>query len=631
MPASTRSKDPQPPKTHILDFFYDDDDGCAFTARINDECFHVIVDPDRLKGKGEANDDLLAEYRAWLTAVREHDKAEEGGDDNNDGERTSNRSTDRDSGVDVSNDDGHTHDKKISDKVLAERNPALKLQNWILQHFASEVPQQHDSDDTEEADSQDLQKNLQQWYETPIHYYEVEPAEDGKSLNPVQLEESEELRKKVDDLQPHVALPKALRSLPIPWVHPSSITVLAESEDPPPVHPSLVSAAIKDGDKQNYFFKQVDTTQPQATKREIDLLHKIHSKGLSSQFNVPRIHALVSHGNSHVEMMGFLLTAIDDPIPLTKLLDSEVDESKRKRWAKESQRIIDLLHENGIVWGDAKADNFLVDKKNELWVIDFGGSYTEGWVDPELNETVEGDNMGVDRIVNGLLEPDEMTCDPEAGLDGPGKAEDEDEDRSTAPREQQSPSLNGDASSTHLVEEEDYTIKCTCSSAEDDGRTVYCEKCDTWQHIECYYPSKKVPDEHFCSDCLEEEGTEKNVKGSARRKRSRDEADDASTSESESKERNKRSRQPSAHHSESTHATTELSSQANAIQSKMVQARYLAGAAGVVGITTVAVMQMGIGAQDRQYKKTLNYMHDGREKIAEKMRQGANNVDPKVK
>jgi hypothetical protein len=63
----------------------------------------------------------------------------------------------------------------------------------------------------------------------------------------------------------------------------------------------------------------------------------------------------------------------------------------------------------------------------------------------------------------------------------------------------------------------------------------------------------------------------------------------------------------------------------------MVQARYLAGAAGVVGITTVAVMQMGIGAQDRQYKKTLNYMHDGREKIAEKMRQGANNVDPKVK
>lgn len=61
----------------------------------------------------------------------------------------------------------------------------------------------------------------------------------------------------------------------------------------------------------------------------------------------------------------------------------------------------------------------------------------------------------------------------------------------------------------------------------------------------------------------------------------------------------------------------------------MVQGRYLAGAAGIVGIATVAVMQMGLGAQDRQYKKTLEYMHDGREKIAEKMRQGANSVDPK--
>jgi tRNA A-37 threonylcarbamoyl transferase component Bud32 len=543
MPASTRSKDPQPPKTHILDFFYDDDDGCAFTARINDERFHVIVDPERLKAKDDADHDMLAEYRTWLTAVREHDKAEEGEENQNDGEKTSNRSTDRDSGVDVSGDDDHhTHDQKISDKVLAEGNPALKLQNWVLQHFASEVPQQNESEDTDDADPQVSQKNLQQWYETPIHYYEVELAEDGKSLSPVQLEESEELRKKVDDLQPHVALPKTLRSLPIPWVHPATITVLAESEDPPPVHPSLVSATLKDTDKQNYFFKQVDTTQPQPTKREIDLLHKIHSKGLSSQFNVPQIHALVSHGNSHVETMGFLLTAIDDPIPLTKLLDSEVDESKRKKWAKESQRIVDLLHENGIVWGDAKADNFLVDKQNELWVIDFGGSYTEGWVDPELNETVEGDNMGVERIVNGLLEPDEMTCDPDAGLDGPGKVREEAEDHSTVPREQQSPSLDGDTSSTNLAEEEGYTIKCTCSSAEDDGSTVYCEKCDTWQHIECYYPSKKVPDEHLCSDCLEEGATEKNEKGSARRKRSRDEADDASASGSDSEDRGKRSR-----------------------------------------------------------------------------------------
>jgi len=61
----------------------------------------------------------------------------------------------------------------------------------------------------------------------------------------------------------------------------------------------------------------------------------------------------------------------------------------------------------------------------------------------------------------------------------------------------------------------------------------------------------------------------------------------------------------------------------------MVQAKMLVGAAGVVGVTALAVTQMGFGAQDRQYKKSLQYMHDGREKIAMKMREGANSVDPK--
>ncbi|KAI9888554.1 MAG: hypothetical protein M1814_006824 [Vezdaea aestivalis] len=54
------------------------------------------------------------------------------------------------------------------------------------------------------------------------------------------------------------------------------------------------------------------------------------------------------------------------------------------------------------------------------------------------------------------------------------------------------------------LEEEPYTIKCICGFAEDDGSTVLCEKCDTWQHIQCYYPNSKagdVPDVHNCIDC----------------------------------------------------------------------------------------------------------------------------------
>ena len=50
--------------------------------------------------------------------------------------------------------------------------------------------------------------------------------------------------------------------------------------------------------------------------------------------------------------------------------------------------------------------------------------------------------------------------------------------------------------------EEEYTIKCICGFTSDDGSTVYCGKCETWQHIQCYYLPKRVPDVHYCSDCV---------------------------------------------------------------------------------------------------------------------------------
>lgn len=65
-----------------------------------------------------------------------------------------------------------------------------------------------------------------------------------------------------------------------------------------------------------------------------------------------------------------------------------------------------------------------------------------------------------------------------------------------------SPTVNGFLSDAVVQDDnEDYTIKCICSYGDDDGSTVYCEKCDTWQHIICYYQGKKVPDVHFCADC----------------------------------------------------------------------------------------------------------------------------------
>ncbi|ERF76524.1 hypothetical protein EPUS_08916 [Endocarpon pusillum Z07020] len=54
----------------------------------------------------------------------------------------------------------------------------------------------------------------------------------------------------------------------------------------------------------------------------------------------------------------------------------------------------------------------------------------------------------------------------------------------------------------NLQLEEEYTIKCICGFTSDDGHTVYCEECDTWQHIQCYYLPTSVPEVHYCSDCV---------------------------------------------------------------------------------------------------------------------------------
>jgi hypothetical protein len=87
---------------------------------------------------------------------------------------------------------------------------------------------------------------------------------------------------------------------------------------------------------------------------------------------------------------------------------------------------------------------------------------------------------------------------PTNGVNNSGKRDRDDEEVEL---------LNANASpplvATIEGEEESSTIKCICGYSDDDGNTVLCEKCDTWQHIVCYYESAQhVPDVHECADCL---------------------------------------------------------------------------------------------------------------------------------
>jgi len=52
-----------------------------------------------------------------------------------------------------------------------------------------------------------------------------------------------------------------------------------------------------------------------------------------------------------------------------------------------------------------------------------------------------------------------------------------------------------------------------------------------------------------------------------------------------------------------------------------MQTRTIVGLGSIGALAALAVTQLSMQSQDRQYKKTLAYMHEGREKFQEKMNQ----------
>ncbi|KAG8160854.1 hypothetical protein KVR01_009118 [Diaporthe batatas] len=485
---------PSVPSYHVLDFFHDDEDGCALTITRNYIRFHIIADPKRLKR--ECDRKQGREYFGLLQNLRDSERREDG-------------STSIDSGIDVQS--SHADDSKIKKAGMTCGDAEERLHKWMLAPLAARL--------------QDLapdlpptkQQTLQQWYDCKTHFFNLEIAEQG--VEAAELTSSEDLEERMTKLRPHLApIPKYISNIDMPWYSSASLEVIASADTPSPYHPCLVAHA-QSGEKM--FFKTVDNNNTQPIKREIDILAKIERKGLRKILHCPKLLGIVtcdtpivSGKNNRSSIMGFLQTAIDEPIPLTTKLDSAVPQDKRDAWARKADDARKILHENGIIWGDAKADNFMVDAKDNLWIIDFGGSYTEGWVDPDIAETKEGDNMGVEKIVNALRDPDHNVAVSETSDD------DEDEDnRVEATSSRIRKRVNGfhhmrdrkrhKASSAEKVgeekegeEENRYCYRGGASS----GQMIGCDGSDCemeWFHVSCTDITALPPKEEawYCEAC----------------------------------------------------------------------------------------------------------------------------------
>ncbi|KAH0171107.1 hypothetical protein KCU82_g4473, partial [Aureobasidium melanogenum] len=429
---------------HILDFFRDKNNDSSLTVLTNGVRFHAFVDFKKMKSASGGDNRVVEEYADLVRMAkdgtpqnrpedtpRESEEPEaDRGEEGEEGTYCVCRGPDRgfmigcDSCnewfhgdcVGVSQEEGASIDEYtcpecrngirsptvaskdsgvvLEDNDKAENDSEEKLQAWILSHLEAEI-------DKHAPSRNEMQTiNVHDWYHPTTHFYAIQ-YKDGK-ITPKEVVSSPALRFKMDNLLPNITLPKYILKLDIPWFQASDLEIVENA--------GALPAIVRHNDNL-YFLKVVDPAQPGPTKRELKIMKDIEKLNLHKEMRVPQVKGLVSFTDSKTDVMGFLQTHIEGAEPLTHLLDSDVPQSKRDRWASESERMVNLLHQHDFIWGDAKADNFMVDKDDKLWIIDFGGSYTEGWIDPNLNETVDGDDMGTRKIVNALHDPDENTFD----------------------------------------------------------------------------------------------------------------------------------------------------------------------------------------------------------------------------
>jgi serine/threonine protein kinase len=138
---------------------------------------------------------------------------------------------------------------------------------------------------------------------------------------------------------------------------------------------------------------------------ELETYRKIAEAELAPDLRICRLRGIVQDEEGF--SFGMLLTYIGHrQKTLHEAIWPDTPISLKEQWASQISESLAALHGSGIVWGDAKAENVLIDGDNNAWITDFGGSYTEGWVDMEKAGTVEVDLQGLAKILDYIRRED---------------------------------------------------------------------------------------------------------------------------------------------------------------------------------------------------------------------------------
>lgn len=195
-----------------------------------------------------------------------------------------------------------------------------------------------------------------------------------------------------------VALPWCLFSSPVRAINPARIEVSWH----PSTHGLPMSRdVVMDGNKP--FYLKLPSADENVLEREAAVLLRLQETGLTEKIRVPRLHAYVQLEDDSGGVSGLLLTQIERVERLARLMVASVPLSLRRKWFDDIEVMVKLFHAAGIVWGDATAENVLVDRTDEVWIVDFAGVYSCSWTPDEEMDSVEWDLRGLAKLREFLL------------------------------------------------------------------------------------------------------------------------------------------------------------------------------------------------------------------------------------
>ncbi|KAJ5213513.1 hypothetical protein N7449_000682 [Penicillium cf. viridicatum] len=267
-------------------------------------------------------------------------------------------------------------------------DPLDEMHDWVLQPF---LPIFHEIAPLDPSQKYTLEDSL---FAEELHYT-VQVM--GDNLVPVYLSNTKNIKNHLIGAR----LPSSIDYSAFPVYHPREVRVSISVDST--ALPGIPHKVFIHSQPQPSFFKIVYGGDIGITVREILTYSKIRIAKFGSPILTSQLEGLVQDDDGYT--MGLVLSYINCDGATLNCIDGYDPKFSelRQKWVDQIPHTIKPLHSYNIIWGDAKAANVLIDANEDAYLIDFGGGYTEGWVEKEKSDSIEGDLQGLENIKRYLF------------------------------------------------------------------------------------------------------------------------------------------------------------------------------------------------------------------------------------